>query len=152
MAFKGGTERRTGLIQIAHPQNGHLLYSLPRGSYADLPASLKHYFKDETISKIGVNIGGDVRKLSRDFPSSQLEFKNVFELSDLAKQADAERWSATSHIIALQELAGEYLQAYLGKSARTAANWERLDLSNEALQCSSSCCLSSSPRLTRPAP
>lgn len=135
MSFKSGIERRTGLIQIAHPQHGHLLYSLPRGSYADLPLSLKNYLKDETISKIGVNIGGDVRKLSRDFPASQLEFNNVFDLSDLAKRTDAERWAFVTHTIALQELAGEYLQAYLSKSARTSANWERLDLSMEAIQC-----------------
>lgn len=82
---------------------------------------------------------GDVRKLQRDFPELDLNYDRIVDLSDLAKAVDRTYWAATSHIISLQELTGTYLRRHLSKSARGATNWERLDLSTEALQCALFC-------------
>ena len=124
--MRRGPQRRVGLIQVAHPEAGLLLYSVPRGETDRLPSSLKQYLESSAHIKMGVHITGDTGKLNRDWPDEEFSFAGLLELSDIARRIDPERWqSQQGRIISLQNLVAHYLERHLSKGEeRTNSNWE----------------------------
>jgi hypothetical protein len=81
---------------------------------ADLPSALVKIIEDPDIVKLGVHIGGDARKLFRDFnPKQSIVMKGLMDLSNLAKAIYTTKWEGYHHLIGLQKLVALYLDRYL---------------------------------------
>ena len=83
--------QKTALIQIAHWESVYLLRVF---KLTKLPSALVNILTSPQIVKIGRNIGADLAKLSRDFPSFQPnkagnKFPGVIELGKLAREKNA---------------------------------------------------------------
>lgn len=106
------------------------------------------YLQDPAQIKIGVQIGGDARKLVRDFKNApaqhRVHMRGLLELSTLAKVVDPERF-AGRNLIGLQWLVGAYLSFYLPKGNERLSNWSK-PLSLKQQQCSASAALMRSAR------
>ncbi|KAH7337800.1 hypothetical protein B0J17DRAFT_664289, partial [Rhizoctonia solani] len=80
----GMAPRKTGLIQLSDAKTILLIQISAMESF---PHKLKDLITSATILKVGVNIGGDMKKLCRDFGSSYAA-RGVLELSHLARDVD----------------------------------------------------------------
>ncbi|KAH8916113.1 ribonuclease H-like protein [Atractiella rhizophila] len=114
-----GKQGKTALIQIGDLKTVLLV---PIFRMSKFPDTLKYLLEDKSVLKVGVNIGGDARKLYRDFG---VALKGVIELSDVARSVDLERWQHKRGLIALQTLTGYYTDLYLPKGSVRTSNWER---------------------------
>lgn len=105
--------------------------------YPGFPPALKSYIEDPKQIKLGVQIAGDARKLSKDFghkPAGLLELNNV------ARTVDPERFVARAKpgLVGLQELTGIYLDRYLSKETGVRCGKWGGELDQEQKYCESS--------------
>ena len=94
-----GKQRRTGLIQLATRSNVLLIHvaKFIAPSARELPPNLMRILSSQAISKCGVMIEGDRKKLLRDFPGIENDqLLGFVELGDLANEvctARRSRWN-----------------------------------------------------------
>ncbi|CAE6522146.1 unnamed protein product [Rhizoctonia solani] len=79
-----GPQRKTGLIQVSDASTVLLIQI---SSMESFPHKLKELITSAIILKVGVNIGGDMKKLCRDFGPSYAA-RGVLDLSQLARAVD----------------------------------------------------------------
>lgn len=76
--------------------------------------SIAEFMRDPTLRKVGVQIGGDAKKLFRDH---QIVPNGLVELSTIARQIDGPHWENRVGLIGLQDQVGRYLKRYLSKDS-----------------------------------
>lgn len=115
-------QKRTGIIQICDDATV-IVFSVSRARDYKLPRCLVNFLSNSHIHKLGVNISGDARKLHRDWPDLP-PIRGLIELSDLARCVDASTWAHKGKLIALRELAAQYVNVNLQKGSERTSNWE----------------------------
>jgi hypothetical protein len=109
--------QKTALIQIALSK---IVYLLQVYVLKKLPSALQTILKSLQIMKIGRNVGGDLAKLSRDFPDFTYDpnthKKGVIELGCLASDKNVVSLGKAS----LAEITAATLQQSLSKETRTS--------------------------------
>ncbi|GAA5894403.1 3'-5' exonuclease [Sporobolomyces salmoneus] len=109
------------LVQVAKMKNDQRTVGFPR--------SLKEFIEDPKKIKLGVQIAGDARKLTRDFNHQP---RGLLELNDLTKRYDPSRHiGRTGPLIGLQDLVGMYLDTYLPKERKVRCGVWSGDLTEE---------------------
>ncbi|KDE04839.1 hypothetical protein MVLG_04700 [Microbotryum lychnidis-dioicae p1A1 Lamole] len=103
-----GVENPTALAQVCDGQTILLVHIARMSTF---PKALKDFIEDPTKVKLGVQIAGDARKLSRDFGHTP---RGLLELNNVGKLVDGPRYAGRI-LIGLQEMTGTYLDMYLPK-------------------------------------
>lgn len=97
-----GVEFPTALAQVCD-ESTILLVHVAKMAKKTLSPSLKALLENPEITKLGVMISGDGKKIERDFG---VKCQGLFELNDSVKNFDGARWKARSRIVGLQDLVG----------------------------------------------
>ncbi|KDN51514.1 hypothetical protein RSAG8_00059, partial [Rhizoctonia solani AG-8 WAC10335] len=119
---RGMPEAPIALLQLAQPDQ-ILLIQLT--AMKNFPSRLRDVLEDYEVVKAGVGIGGDAKKLWRDYGVSLL---GAVELSKLARVADPPRWATTktSELIGLARLVEIYRSHQMLKTKKVKlSNWEQ---------------------------
>ncbi|SCZ88522.1 BZ3500_MvSof-1268-A1-R1_Chr2-1g04465 [Microbotryum saponariae] len=103
-----GVENPTALAQVC---DGRTILLVHIARMSTFPKALKDFIEDPTKVKLGVQIAGDARKLSRDFGHTP---RGLLELNNVGKLVDGPRYAGRI-LIGLQEMTGTYLDMYLPK-------------------------------------
>ncbi|GAA5875647.1 hypothetical protein JCM1840_003163 [Sporobolomyces johnsonii] len=104
--------------------------SLTSGSSSAFPKALRDLVEDPTRIKLGVQIGGDGRKLERDFNHVP---QGLLELNTIRKKYDPLSFVGRYGLIGLQELVGVYLDRFLPKDPKVRCGTWSSRLSPEQL-------------------
>lgn len=111
--FNKGEYNSTALIQLATQTDAYLL----RIKNLGIPNSLKSFFENPDVLKIGISISDDLKdlKLRRAFKP-----KGFIDLNDVAKEFGITQ-------IGMKSLTGIFLKSRVSKSQQTS-NWEVVEL------------------------
>ncbi|ORY89405.1 hypothetical protein BCR35DRAFT_300578 [Leucosporidium creatinivorum] len=105
-----GVENKTAVVQLCDEETILIVHLAQMKRF---PPLLKAVLEDPEIIKLGVQIAGDARKLTRDYPG--FAPRGLLELNNVAKTVDPDRFKGQTGLVGLQKLVGVYLDHYLSK-------------------------------------
>ncbi|KAK0208470.1 ribonuclease H-like domain-containing protein [Desarmillaria ectypa] len=126
---RGARENPVALVQIATATQ---VFIFQLSSMSAVPYSLKQLLENSAITKVGVGIQNDVKKLYNDHRFSVL---SCVDLSMFARSVDNASWKGPfKNPIGLSRLVSTYLGSTLSKGFITRSNWEACPLSLAQMQ------------------
>jgi len=130
-----GKQRPTALVQLATEDHAVLIQlSEFMSDSSSLPPALLQLMRSESVKKAGVGIDGDIKKLTRDFPSSKL-FETASGIIDLSRLANERIIGPRCSRWGLASLCNAVLQKDLPKvQAIRLSNWEASPLSSQQVE------------------
>ncbi|KIJ33547.1 hypothetical protein M422DRAFT_35468 [Sphaerobolus stellatus SS14] len=125
----GARQCKTAVIQVCDEKT--ILIIQLSAMRPTFPEKLKELVESPTTYKLGLNIGGDGKKLFRDYGISP---KGLVDLGDLMHYVDKEHMATRNRKrIPLQEIVEYYTDHTLDKGPVRTSNWELNPLSHEQL-------------------
>ncbi|WWD09860.1 hypothetical protein V865_007989 [Kwoniella europaea PYCC6329] len=127
----GREVRKQGKVALLQFCDEHMILLYHVRDHTTLPSEITRLLRDPKIYKLGVAVGQDGSKITRDFPDIFPKLPLELLEQKLARMVDPERWKhRTYHLISLADLCKTYLGKRLDKSEDVRmGDWSKATLS-----------------------